>query len=147
MEKAFKLGQTFKANSNKLINELGMNNEYAVVIQEKSDAKNLILQTINSRKNFVEKTTPFYGSPSEYFEEVNIRPMDIMHDEICIKEHNTGTIIYGDAIMFLGENKNIDYKPIGDDLIANVQFQILSVSGDKLKGYLYCTHKPKNFYL
>ena len=147
MEMVFRLGQTFKAKSNEKTNELGINNEYAVVIQEKSESKNLILQTINSRKNFVETTTKSYGSPSDYFEAVNIRAMDIMYDEICIKEHNTGTIIYGDAIMFIGENKIIDYQPIGDDLIANVQFQILSISGEKLTGYLYCTHKPKNFYL
>ena len=73
--------------------------------------------------------------------------MDILQDEICIKDDHTGIVIYGDAIMFLGENKIIEYKPIGDDIIANVQFQILTVSGDKLTGFLYCTIKPKNFYL
>ena len=147
MKTQFNLGKTFKAKTNEKTNELGMNNEYAVVIQEKSENKNLILQTINSRKNFVETTTPFYGSPSDYFEETEIRAMDILQDEICIKDDHTGIVIYGDAIMFLGENKIIEYKPIGDDIIANVQFQILTVSGDKLTGFLYCTIKPKNFYL
>ena len=129
MEMEFKLGQTYKAKANEQTNELGLNNEYVVVIQEKSETKNLILQTINSRQNFVETTTPFYGSPKDYFEEAGIRAMDILHDEICNKDNNTGTVIYGDATMFTGENKIIEYKLIDDDLIANVQFQILSVSG------------------
>ena len=73
--------------------------------------------------------------------------MDILQDEICIKDNHTGTVIYGDAIMFEGENKVLVYEPIGGDIMANVQFQILTVSGEKLSGFLYCTHKPKNFYL
>jgi len=147
MKTEFKLGQTYGAKNNEKTTELTMNNEYTVVIQEKSETKNLILLSINSRKNFIEKTTKFFGSPDEYFEEKQIRAMDILQDEICIKDNNTGTIIYGDAKMFVGENKIIQFKPIGNDLIANVQFEIETISGERLTGCLYCTHQPKNFYL
>lgn len=147
MKTQFNLGKTFKAKTNEKTNELGMNNEYAVVIQEKSENKNLILQTINSRKNFVEKTTQFYGSPDEYFEEKQIRAMDILLDEICIKDNASGTIIYGDAKMFLGENKIIQFTACDNDLIANVQFIIETINGFRLTGFLYCTHQPKNYYL
>jgi hypothetical protein len=147
MKTQFKLGQTYGAKNNEKTTELMMNNEYTVVIQEKSETKNLILLSINSRKNFVEKTTKFYGSPEDYFEEKQIRAMDILQDEICIKDNNTGTIIYGDAKMLVGENKIIQFKPIGNDLIANVQFEIVTISGERLTGYLYCSHQPKNFNL
>lgn len=50
--------------------------------------------------------------------------MDILLDEICIKDNNTGTIIYGDAKKFIGENKIIKFTPIGNELIANVQYEI-----------------------
>jgi hypothetical protein len=46
-----------------------MNDEYNVVIQEKSETKNLILLTINSRKNYIEKTTRFYNGPENYYED------------------------------------------------------------------------------
>ncbi len=147
MKTLFKLGQIYGSKINGKTSELGINHEYAIVIQEKSETKNLILLAINSRKNFVEKTTPFYGSPDEYFEQKQIRAMDILLDEICIKDNNTGIIIYGDAKMFIGENKIIQFTPIGNDLIANVQYEIETISGERLKGFLYCTHQPKNFYL
>lgn len=147
MKTEFKLGQTYGAKNNEKTTELMMNNEYTIVIQEKSETKNLILLSINSRKNIVEKTNKFYGSPDEYFEEKQIRAMDILQDEICIKDNNTGTIIYGDAKMFVGENKIIQFKPIGNDLIANVQFEIETISGERLTGFLYCTHQSKNYYL
>ena len=73
--------------------------------------------------------------------------MDILQDEICIKDNSTGTIIYGDAKMFLGENKIIQFTPIGNDLIANVQYKILTIRGETITGFMYCTHQPKNYYL
>jgi hypothetical protein len=73
--------------------------------------------------------------------------MDILLDEICIKDNNTGTIIYGDAKKFIGENKIIKFTPIGNDLIANVQYELETISGERLTGFLYCTHQPKNYYL
>jgi hypothetical protein len=147
MKTQFNLGKTYGAKNNEKTAESVMNNEYAVVIQEKSETKNLILLSINSRKNFIEKTTKFYGSPDVHFEEKQIRAMDILLDEICIKDNNTGTIIYGDAKMFIGENKIIQFTPIGNDLIANVQYEIETISGERLTGFLYCTHQPKIFYI
>ena len=147
MKSQYKLGQTYRTKDNELTRELDMNNEYNVVIQEKSETKNLIVLAINSRKKFVETTTRFYDGPDNYYEEAEIRAMDILHDEICIKDNKTGTVIYGDAIMHLGENKIIEFTPYEDDLIANVQFEIETISGERVMGYLYCTHKPKNFYL
>ena len=147
MKSQYKLGQTFRTKDNELTRELNMNDEYNVVIQEKSETKNLILLTINSRKNYIEKTTRFYNGPENYYEDAEIRAMDILQDEICIKDNSTGTIIYGDAKMFLGENKIIQFTPIGNDLIANVQYKILTISGETITGFMYCTHKPKNYYL
>jgi hypothetical protein len=147
MKSQYKLGQTFRTKDNELTRELNMNDEYNVVIQEKSETKNLTLLTINSRKNYIEKTTRFYNGPDNYYDKAEIRAMDILQDEICIKENNTGTIIYGDAKLFLGENKILTFTPIGNDLIANVQYKIETISGDLLTGFMYCTHQPKNYYL
>jgi hypothetical protein len=147
MKTQFNLGQTFGAKDNDKTRELQIIGKYHVVIQEKSETKNLIIQILNSREMYVEKTTPIYGNPFDYYDVVKIRAMDILQDEICIKDNNTGTIIFGDAKMFLGENKIIQFTPIGNDLIANVQYEIETISGDRLIGYLYCTHQPKNYYL
>ena len=147
MKTQFNLGQTFGAKDNDKTRELQIVGEYLVVIQEQSETKNLIIQTLNSRKVYVEKTTPIYGNPFDYYDEVQIRAMDILQDEICIKDNNTGTIIYGDAKLFLGENKIIQFTAFGNDLIGNVQYEIETRSGDRLIGYLYCTHQPKNYHL
>lgn len=147
MKTQFKIGQTYGSKTNEKTSELAMNHEYTVVIQEKSETKNLILLAINSRKNFVETTTQFNGNPEDYFEENQIRAMDIIQDEISIKDNDTGTIIYGDAKMVVGENKIVQFTAIGNDLIANVQYEIETISGERLTGFLYCTHQPKNYYL
>ena len=147
MKTQFNLGKTYGAKDNDKTRKLKIIGEYLVVIQEQSENKNLIIQTINSRKVHVEKTTQIYGNPFDYYDEVQIRAMDILLDEICIKDNTTGTIIYGDAKMFMGENKIIQFTAIGNDLIANVQYEIETISGERLTGFLYCTHQPKNFYL
>ena len=70
-----------------------------------------MLQTLNSRKDYIEKTTPIYCS-FDYPEAVQIRAMDILQDEICIKDNSTGTIINGDAKMFIEENKTKQFTTI-----------------------------------
>ena len=147
MKTQFKLGKTYGVKDNDKTRELQINGEYLVVIQEKSESKNFIIQTINSRKVYIEKTTQINGNPFDYYDEVQIRAMDILQDEICIKDNTTGTIIYGDAKMYIGENKIIEFTTIENDLIANVQYEIETVSGERLTGFLYCTHQPKNYYL
>ncbi len=147
MDTEFKLGQIYRAKDDSIKRELQINDDYFVVIQEKSENKNLIVQIINSRKNNIEATTPIYGNPIDYCDEVQIRAMDILEDEICIKDNITGTIIYGDAKMYLGDNIIIKFTPIGNDLISNVQYKIETISGDRLTGFMYCTHQNKNYYL
>lgn len=147
MKTQFNLGKTYGAKENDKTRELQIIGEYLVVIQEQSESKNLIIQTINSRKVYVEKTTQIYGNPFDYYDEVQIRAMDILMDEICIKDNNTGTIIYGNAKKFIGENKIVQFIPIVNDLIADVQYEIETISGERLTGFLYCTHQPKNYYL
>ncbi len=147
MKTQFNLGQTFGAKDNDKTRQLQIIGEYLVVIQEQSENKNLILQTLNSRKVYFEKTTQIHGNPEDYYDEVQIRAMDILHDEICIKDNASGTIIYGDAKMFLGENKIIQFTACDNDLIANVQYIIETINGVRLTGFLYCTHQPKNYYL
>jgi hypothetical protein len=147
MTTQYKLGQTFKPKDNEFAQQLDMMNEYAVVIQEKSAQKNLILMVINSRKNSVEKTNPFYKTPDYYFQEAEINAMDLLHDEICIKEHKTGTLIYGEAVLLKGDTCMITFKPVGADLIANVQFTIKTISGQLLDGFLYYSLQPKNYFL
>jgi hypothetical protein len=147
MKSQYKLGQTYRAKNNETTKELDMKDEFSIVIQEKKENKNLILLTINSRKNYTEKTTRFYDGPDSYFEEAEINAMDLLQDEICIKEHRTGTLIYGDAILFEGNNVILEFTPIGTDLMANVQFTIRTISGELLEGFLYCSLQPKNYFL
>jgi hypothetical protein len=85
MKTQFKIGQTFGAKDNDKTRELQIIGKFLVVIQEQSEieSKNLILQTLNSRKSYFEKTTQIYGNPIDYYDEVQIRATDVLHDEIC----------------------------------------------------------------
>ncbi len=147
MKSNYKLGQTYCTKRNEDIYTSHEEEYYSVVIQENSSDKNLMILAINLRENRVERTTKFRDSPDNYFEEVEIRAMDLMYDEICIRDNKTGTIIYGDVIQFLGENKIIQFMPFGNDLISNVQYEIETVEGFRLRGFLYCSHRPKNYYI
>ena len=60
-----------------------MNDEYNVVIQEKSETKNLILLTINSRKNYIEKTTRFYNGTENYYEDAEIHKNYFGDENAC----------------------------------------------------------------
>lgn len=145
MELQFKLGQTFGTKDNEITRQFGMCGEYTVIILLDLENEKLVFLTINSRKNFV-GGPKYYGEYEDLFEEVEIRAIDLLHDEICIKDNVSGTVKYGDAIMLIGENKIIHFTPIGNDLIANVQYKIKTISGELLTGFLYCTTKPK-FYI
>ena len=147
MTSDYKLGTTYVTKDNEITKKYGMQNEFAVVVREHSANTNLLLQAINSRRCLVEKSTIFRESPSSLYAPVFIYALDLIGDEICIKDNTTGIVIYGDCKHVKGANKIIEFTSHGNDLIANVQFEIETIEGELLSGYLYCTHQPKNFYL
>ena len=142
MKTEFKLGQIFcSKNRPKRANGKG---EYYVVIQEESDTKRLALLVINSNKDYVSGAIIEPEYPEIDLEEVVIKASDLLEDEITIMEIDFNELVTSKAIRIIGEDKVIKFTSVGDDLKANVEYEIKSPSF-RLMGNLYYDfhHKDK----
>lgn len=142
MKTEFKLGQIFcSKNRPKRANG---NGEYYVVIQEESDTKRLALLVINSNKDYVSGAIIEPEYPETDLEEVVIKASDLLDEEITIMEIDFNEMVTSKAIRIIGDDKVIKFTSAGDDLKANVEYEIKSPSF-RLMGNLYYDfhHKDK----
>ena len=134
MKSQFKLGQTYcSIHRPKGINR---NGEYYVVIQEESYTKRLALLVINSNKDYISGAIIEPEAPEEQLEKVEIRASDLMNEEITIMEIDFNELVTSKVIKIIGEDRVIQFTSIGDDLKANVEYEIESPSF-RLMGWLY----------
>jgi hypothetical protein len=142
MKTQFKLGQTYC--SKRRPKGINFNGEYYVVIQEESDTKRLALLVINSNINYVSGAIIEPEYPEIDLEKVEIRASDLLDEEITIKEIDFNDFVTSKAIRIIGEDEVIKFTSVGDDLKANVEFEIESPSF-RLMGNLYYDfhHKEK----
>jgi hypothetical protein len=142
MKSQFKLGQTYCSK----YRPKGINSklEYYVVIQEESDTKRLALLVINSNKQFVSGAIIEAEYPEIDLEKVEIKASDLLNEEITIMEIDFNELVTSKALRIIGEDKVIKFTSIGDDLKANVEYEIESPSF-RLMGYLHYDfhHKEK----
>jgi hypothetical protein len=142
MKTEFKLGQIFcSKNRPKRANSKG---EYYVVIQEESDTKRLALLVINSNRDYVSGAIIEPEYPEIDLEEVVIKASDLLDEEITIMEIDFNELVTSKAIRIIGEDKVIKFTSVGDDIKANVEYEIKSPSF-RLMGNLYYDfhHKDK----
>lgn len=145
MKTQFRRGQIYCSKYNpKTIDSKG---NYYVVMQEESDTQNLVLQVINSNKDFKTRWAIKPLHPEIDFEEVEIRASDLLSEDITIKETLFNELVCGKAIQFLGDNKTIQFSEVGDDLISNVQYEFKSIIKLRLKGHLYFDFYEKAKFL
>ena len=143
MKSQFKIGQTYcTKHKRKGTNSM---NEYYVVIEEESDTSRLALVVINSNKEYNSGTIIDPEYPEIDLEKVEIRASDLLEEEITIMEIDFNDFVTSKAIRIIGEDDIINFTKVGDDLIANVQFEIKSPSL-RLMGHLsYDFHHKEIF--
>ena len=82
--------------------------------------------------------------PEIDLEKVEIKASDLLNEEITIMEIDFNELVTSKALRIIGEDKVIKFTSVGDDLKANVAYEIKSPSF-RLMGNLYYDfhHKEK----
>ena len=143
MNSQFKLGQTYCLKRRP--KGINFNGEYYVVIQEESDIKRLALLVINTNKNYASGAIIEPEYPEIDLEKVEIRASDLLDEEITIMEIDFNDFVTSKAIRIIGKDEVIKFTSVGDDLKANVEYEIKSPSF-RLMGHLsYDFHHKEKF--
>ena len=143
MKTQFNLGQTYCSKHRP--KGINFNGEYYVVIQEESDIKRLALLVINTNKNYASGAIIEPEYPEIDLEKVEIRASDLLDEEITIMEIDFNDFVTSKAIRIIGKDEVIKFTSVGDDLKANVEYEIKSPSF-RLMGHLsYDFHHKEKF--
>ena len=135
MKTQFKLGQIVRFKNYRRNND--EKEAYFVVIQEEDVANEMVLYTINTNRNYISGTTIIPEFPEEDLLIVDLKPSDLINQEITIKENLFHDVVIGVAVYFLGDNDSIQFNHVGDLLVSNVEFEFNSTIKHRLKGNLY----------
>ena len=135
MKTQFKLGQVVRFKNYRRNKD--EKEAYFVVIQEEDVAKEMVLYTINSNRIYISGTTIIPEFPEEDLLIVDLKPSDLINQQITIKENLFHDVVIGVAVYFLGDNDSIQFNHVGDLLVSNVEFEFNSTIKHRLKGNLY----------
>lgn len=143
MNPQFKLGQTYCSKRRpKGINFIG---EYYVVIQEESFTKRLALMVINSNINYVSGAIIEPEFPEIDLVKVEMKASDLLHEEITIMDIDFNELVTSKALRIIGEDKVITFTSVGDDLKANVEYEVESPSFRLMGNLYYDFHNKEKF--
>ena len=136
MKSNFKLGQILceRCSLKKPTNQ----RYYYVVIQEETDDKYLVIQTINSNSLYISGASINPSHPEEDLVETELKASYLLQQEITVMESFYNEPVTSDAIGFEGNNRIVKFTPVNDDLIGNIYYEIKSQNNSTLSGYLYC---------
>lgn len=143
MQSQFKLGQTYCAKNRP--KGIDSKREYYVVIQEESDTKRLALLVINSNRKYVSGAIIEPENPEIALDKVEIKASDLLNEEITIMEIDFNELVTSKAIRIIGEDEVIKFISVGDDLKANVEYEIESPSFRLMGDLHYDFHHKEKF--
>lgn len=145
MKSKFKLGQILceKCSLKRPANQ----RYYYVVIQEETNDKYLVIQAINTNSLYVSGTSINPSHPEEDLVLTELKASYLLHQEITVVDSFFNEPIVADAIGYEGNDKNIIFTPVNDDLIGNVYYEIKSKKNSTFSGYLYCEFYRKEKFI
>lgn len=143
MKSQFKLGQTYGSKHRRK----GENctSEYFVVIQEESETKRLAVVVINSNRDYKSAAIIEPEYPEIDLEQVELRASDLLYEEITIMEIDLNDLVSAKAIRIIGDDAVIKFTSVGNDLIANVEYEIESPSFRLMGNLYYDFHNKEKF--
>ncbi|GAA4074949.1 hypothetical protein GCM10022389_20730 [Flavobacterium cheonanense] len=109
---------------------------YFIVIQEEDATNEMVLYTINTNRYYISGTTIIPEFPEEDLRIVDLRPSDLINQEITIKENLFNDVVIGVAVYFGSENDTIEFNQVGNFLVSNIEFEFSSTIKHRLKGNL-----------
>ena len=132
MKTQFKLGQIvifkdYKRNKNE-------KEAYFLVVQEEQATKTMVLYAINTNRIYGSGTTVTPDFPDEDLQIVDLRPSDLINHEITIQDNTINDLVLSVAVYFHGDNDPIQFKQVGDCLVANVIFEFPPTLQHQWKG-------------
>ena len=142
MKTQFKLGQVVRFKNYRRNND--EKEAYFVVIQEEDVANEMVLYTINSNRIYISGTTIIPEFPEEDLRIVTLRPSDLLHQKITIKETIFNEVVTGKVVNFTSADDTIYFKQIGTALVSETEFEFFSNIEHRLMGPLYINMNYKN---
>ncbi|GAA4052887.1 hypothetical protein [Flavobacterium chungnamense] len=109
---------------------------YFIVIQEEDATNEMVLYTINTNRYYISGTTIIPEFPEEDLRIVDLRPSDLINQEITIKENLFNDVVIGVAVYFGSKNDTIEFNQVGNFLVSNIEFEFSSTIKHRLKGNL-----------
>jgi hypothetical protein len=145
MKSNFKLGQILCERCS--LKRPANQRYYYVVIQEETNDKYLVIQAINSNSLYVSGTSINPSHPEEDLVLTELKASYLLNQEITVVDSFFNEPIVSDAIGYEGNDKNIKFIPVNDDLIGNVYYEIKSKKNSTFSGYLYCEFYRKEKFI
>ena len=142
MKTQFKLGQVVRFKNYRRNND--EKEAYFVVIQEEDVANEMVLYTINSNRIYTSGTTIIPEFPDEDLRIVDLKPSDLINQEITIKENLFNNVVVGKVVNFTSADDTIYFKQIGTALVSETEFEFFSNIEHRLMGPLYIDRNYKN---
>jgi hypothetical protein len=110
---------------------------YFIVIQEEDATNEMVLFTINSNRIYITGTTLIPEFPEEDLRLIDLRPSNLINQQLTINEITFNEVVTGIAVYFPGDNDVIQFKQIGTALVSDAMFEFSSSNENRLMGPLY----------
>lgn len=117
---------------------------YFVVIQEEDATNEMVLFTLNSNRYYKSGTTMTPEFPEEDLRIVDLRPSDLIDQEITIKETIFNDLVTDKAAFFNSDNYSVHFTKMDNTLVSDALFEVEINSKIRLMGPLLIDMDYKN---
>jgi hypothetical protein len=138
----FKLGQVVRFKNYK--RNIEEKEAYFIVIQEEVVTNEMVLFTLNSNRIYVSGTTIIPEFPEEDLLKVDLRPSNLINEEITIKDTLFNEVVTGKAVQYISDYQNIHFTKTGTTLVSDAEFECKVTGINRLKGPLLIEMEYEN---
>lgn len=110
---------------------------FFIVIIESSASQELALYVLNSNRIFKAGSTIIPEFPEEDLQVIQIKPSDLMQEEIIVHKVTDTQWLSGVPVYYYGNNAPIEFKNEGGFLISNNKFIFKSEKQDYIRMNLH----------
>lgn len=135
MNSKFKLGQVVRFRNYK--RNIAEHEAYFIVIHEGDSEKELELYTLNTNRLFHCGSTVFPEFPEEDLRLVNLKPKDILEEEIYMFKKPDESILTGAVVNCIGEEEFITFSLENSFLVSNMKVEYHTSENRMMRGKIY----------
>ena len=135
MNSKFKLGQVVRFRNYK--RNIAEHEAYFIVIHEGDSEKELELYTLNTNRLFPCGSTVIPEFPEEDLRLVNLKPKDILEEEIYMFKKPDESILNGAVVNCIGEEEFITFSLEDSFLVSNMKVEYHTSENRMMRGKIY----------